>query len=59
MSKLYTIDEVAKILRVDAQTVRKMMDADVLKKYEHWFYVGRLVRIKETAVKQVMHELSQ
>ena len=55
MSRLYTIDEVAKLLRVHPQTVRKWIAAEVLKRGHHWFYAGRQIRIKEGALRDIMH----
>lgn len=52
-AKVYTIREVADILRVDARTVRKLLDAEVIPG-DGWFRVGRQIRVHETAVEKVM-----
>jgi len=53
IEKLYTIDEVASALRVDARTVKKLIEAETIDP-AHWFYVGRLIRIKESGLKAIM-----
>lgn len=55
VEKIYTVNEVASALRVDARTVRKLIRAEAIDP-SHWFYVGRLIRIKESGLKAIMDD---
>lgn len=46
MSKLYTTEEVAKILKYDVQTIRKLIREDKISAYK----VGKEYRIEEKSI---------
>jgi len=46
---VYSVQEVARNLKVDDRTIRKLIEAEVIAP-EHWFYVGRQIRIRKIAI---------
>ena len=54
LERVFSIAEVARALKVDDRTIRKLLDCEAISQ-EHWFYVGRQIRIKQTAVELLMN----
>ena len=54
VEQVFSVKEVAKFLKVDSQTIRKFINCEVIAP-NHWFYVGRLIRIKKTALDLLMN----
>jgi len=54
VEQVYSISEVALALKVDDRTIRKLIECEAIESC-HWFYVGRQIRIKKTALELLMN----
>lgn len=51
---VYSVQEVARSLKVDDRTIRKLIENEIIAP-GHWFYVGRQIRIRKIAIDLIVN----